>query len=153
MRHATPAAKRTGMSDHDRPLGARGNREARLAGDFILHEQLVPEIILSSTAARASATAQAVREACAGPVEPTLLPELYLADHELCLGQLLVLPDGVGTAMLVGHNPGLEDLIEALTGERRPLSTAALAQVRLPGERWLDAGKAGRAALVRLWRP
>jgi phosphohistidine phosphatase len=153
MRHAKPAAKQAGMSDHDRLLDARGERDARLAGSFILGEQTVPELILSSTAARARATAEAVSQACGDDNTPLLLPELYLADLVICLDQIRALPDDCSTVMVVGHNPGLEELIEYLTGERCPLGTAALAGLRLPVEHWIDLGRMGSCELVRMWRP
>ena len=141
------------MSDHDRPLDARGQRDARLAAKFILGEQTVPEIILSSTAARARATAETVSDACGCNDGPLLMPELYLTDLLGCLDRIRALPDDCSTAMIVGHNPGLEDMNGFLTGEQRPLRTADLIILRLLGERWIDLGREGSCELVRIWRP
>jgi len=55
--------------------------------------------------------------------------------------------------LLVGHNPGMEGLIEALTGKRVPLRTAALARLQLPDQRWSDLGRREQADLVQLWQP
>jgi len=140
------------MSDHDRMLDTGGRCDAQLAGSFILSEQMVPELILSSTAARARATAEAASQAC-GCDSTLLLPELYLADLTECLGQIRALPDDCSIAMFVGHNPGLEELIEYLTAERCPLGTAHLATLRLPVERWIDLGRMGSCELLRRWRP
>ena len=55
--------------------------------------------------------------------------------------------------MIVGHNPGLEQLVEQLTGERQDLPTAALAQIDLPIDQWRDLTRSTRGTLVGLWRP
>lgn len=55
--------------------------------------------------------------------------------------------------MIVGHNPGLEDLVKQLTGEWQDMPTAALAQIVLPIDRWGDLDMSTRGALVGHWRP
>ena len=55
--------------------------------------------------------------------------------------------------MIVGHNPGLEQLIAHLTGEQEDLPTAALAQIALPIDRWRDLKKSTRGELLGFWRP
>ncbi len=55
--------------------------------------------------------------------------------------------------LVIGHNPGLEELIEHVTGKHEPLPTAALARINLPLERWSDLGEMVRGELVGLWRP
>jgi phosphohistidine phosphatase len=55
--------------------------------------------------------------------------------------------------MIVGHNPGLEKLVEQLTGERQDLPTAALAQIGLPIDQWCGIKLSTRGTLVGLWRP
>ena len=58
-----------------------------------------------------------------------------------------------GTVLIVGHNPGLEELVARLTGEQADLPTAALAQIVLPIDRWRDLKGSTRGTLVGLWRP
>ncbi len=55
--------------------------------------------------------------------------------------------------MLVGHNPAMEELVEALTGEYLPMPTAALAQIELPIDHWSKLAKRRSGRLVNLWRP
>ena len=55
--------------------------------------------------------------------------------------------------MIVGHNPGLEELVTQLTGEQQDLPTAALAQIGLPIDRWRDLKMSTRGRLLDLWRP
>ena len=61
--------------------------------------------------------------------------------------------DNVATVMIVGHNPGLEELVARLTGEPETLPTAALAQIALPIDRWSDLNTSTSGTLVGLWRP
>ena len=55
--------------------------------------------------------------------------------------------------MVVGHNPGLEQLLEELTGEYQPLPTAALAQVTMPIQNWAELSNNREGKLVDIWRP
>lgn len=141
------------MSDHDRPLNKRGKREAPQMGKLLKDKELLPDVILSSTARRARDTAQIAAEKCGYEGEIRYIPDLYRADVEDFLGILQGLEDRFDTAMLVGHNPDLEMLLSALTGEEESLSTAALAQVELPIHSWkeLDPERGGK--LVNLWVP
>ena len=126
-------------------------------GRFARDEGLVPELILSSDAVRAQLTAAAMADATGGPL--LLDPRLYHASAAEILAVLRsvvedsVFQDSVATVMIVGHNPGLEELIALLTGEQEPLPTAALAQIALPIERWSAFDTAIRGTLIGLWRP
>jgi len=153
LRHAKSSWKQPGLADHDRPLNKRGKRDAPRMGRLVREADLVPELILSSSAVRARETALAVAEACAHACELRVLRELYLAepeDHALLLRSL---PDAVGSAMLVGHNPVLEELVAALVGEHETLPTAALAWIELPVDRWSELRLDGSGRLRGLWLP
>jgi phosphohistidine phosphatase len=62
MRHAKSSWKHTELDDHDRPLAKRGKRDAPRMGQLVRQEELVPQLILSSTAVRARNTAEIVAE-------------------------------------------------------------------------------------------
>ncbi len=79
--------------------------------------------------------------------------ELYAADPEAYIESLTRLPDEYELVMVVGHNPGLEQLLEELTGEYQSLPTAALAQVSIPIESWRDLSHEVAGKLVNIWRP
>lgn len=113
---------------------------------------LVPELIVSSTAVRAEETARLVAEAMGyeGLIQHDM--ELYLAEPEVIIERIGEL-DEVGTLMLVGHNPGLELLIERLTGREERFPTAALAEIRIDVPAWRGLRAQRDAELVRLWRP
>jgi len=153
LRHAKSSWKHPDLDDHDRPLNKRGLRDAPRMGRLIEEAGLVPELICSSSATRALTTARRVAEACGYDGELRVVPELYLAAPETYVDVLAALPDGLERVMLVGHNPGMADLVATLTGGEERFPTAALAHVRLSAERWDDLYGVPRGTLIELWRP
>ena len=132
LRHAKSSWKHPDLDDHDRPLNRRGLRDAPRIGRLIAGADLVPDLIFSSSAVRARTTAEAVaaESGYTGPIE--IKRELYLAEPSVYLELLAGLDDRFGRVMVVGHNPGMADLVEELTGTFDAFPTAALAHVRLP---------------------
>ena len=122
-------------------------------GMLVREDGLIPDVIISSDAVRARLTAEAVAEAARYAGEILLDPRLYLACPADILSLLTTVRENAGTVMIVGHNPGLEKLVEQLTGERQDLPTAALAQIGLPIDQWRDLKRSTRGTLVGLWRP
>jgi len=78
LRHAKSSWKHSELSDHDRPLNKRGEREAPRVGQLLRDEGLLPEVILSSTARRARDTAQIAAEKCGYESEIRFIPDLYM---------------------------------------------------------------------------
>jgi phosphohistidine phosphatase len=152
LRHAKSSWKDTGLADHDRPLTKRGQRDAPRVGRLLRDENLTPDLILSSTARRALDTAEAVAEAGKYEGEIESRPEFYMAGPEAYFRALRALSDDYECVMVIGHNPGLEELAEALTGESETMPTAALAQVELTLERWRDLSDETEGRLVNVWR-
>jgi phosphohistidine phosphatase len=153
LRHAKSSWKKKNLADHDRPLNKRGKRDAPKMGALILEQDLLPELILSSTASRARETALAVAESCGQTDEVRLLRDLYLAETGEMLEMLASLPGELGKVMVVGHNPGMEELVEALTGKSETMPTAALAWIELDLEHWSGLRATGEARLRQIWRP
>jgi phosphohistidine phosphatase len=154
FRHAKSSWKDDSLADHERPLNKRGKKAAPTMGRLIKREGLVPDLILSSTALRARKTAEAVAKACKyeGPLE--LRDSLYLATAgELLLEAHSVEDERVARLMLVGHNPGMEDLVYMLSARRQPFPTAALAVFELQIDRWRDLELGVKARLDRVLRP
>ena len=161
LRHAKSSWDDPALDDHERPLNARGERDAPRIGQRAREEGLAPELIVSSDAVRARLTAAAMADATGGRI--LLDPRLYHANATEILAALRsVVEDSVGensvgansvaTVMIVGHNPGLEQLIALLTGELEHLPTAALAQIALPIEQWSALDTAVRGTLIGVWR-
>ncbi len=157
LRHAKSSWSDPNLADHDRPLKKRGKRDAPRMGQLLRDEGLVPDLMISSTAIRARKTAEAVAEFSGYEGEINLSRDLYAFDSEPYLEALYGLPDEHELVMVIGHNPGLEGLVEFLTGEWERLPTAALAQIELPIHHWQElAGEMGDlppGRLVGLWRP
>jgi phosphohistidine phosphatase len=122
-------------------------------GELLIEEKLVPQLIISSTAKRALKTVELVAEACQydGEVQPE--HGLYGAGPMGYIRILQEVPDVYQRVMVVGHNPGLEVLLEVLTGEAVWLPTAALAHVELPIDTWAEIREYVGGKLVDLWEP
>ncbi len=153
LRHAKSSWREAGLADHERPLNKRGKRDAPRMGRLLREEDLVPDLIISSSAVRARKTAQLVIEASGYDGELRLARELYAAEPEAYLEVLQILPETVTSVMVVGHNPGLEELLELLSGDWQRLPTAALAQVALELDAWQDLSEETQGNLVNLWLP
>jgi phosphohistidine phosphatase len=153
LRHAKSSWGEPGLSDHERPLNERGKQDAPRIGQLLKQLGLTPDHIVCSSAKRARKTAKAVAQSSGyeGEVEQT--NALYLAAAAQYVELLRQLPEERSTVLVVGHNPGLEDVLTALTGARERLTTAALAQVTFPIEHWRDLPSAPSGQLVNLWRP
>jgi phosphohistidine phosphatase len=153
LRHAKSSWKDDSLPDHDRPLNKRGKQDAPLVGRLIRKKDLAPDLILCSTARRARATVDLVVEESGYQGDIEYCPELYAAEPEAYIEALAILPNKHNRIMVVGHNPGLEQLLEELTGEYQSLPTAALAQVILPIENWAEITNQPDCKLVDIWRP
>jgi len=153
LRHAKSSWNDPALDDHERPLNQRGRRDAPRMGALVREYGLTPDVVLSSDAVRARLTAEAVAEAARYAGEILLDPHLYMAGPADILSLLPRVRESAETVMIVGHNPGLEELVEQLTGERQDLPTASLVQIGLPIEQWRDLKLSTRGTLVGLWRP
>jgi phosphohistidine phosphatase len=153
LRHAKSSWKQPELNDHDRPLNKRGKREAPKVGQYIKENDLVPELILCSTARRARDTAQAVIDEIGYEGDIELLSDLYLSDLACYLDVLKRLPDDINRVLVVGHNPDLDALLTLLTDVSQHLSTAALVQIDLPITNWSELNEATNGRLQKLWAP
>lgn len=153
LRHGKSSWSNLRLADHDRPLKARGKRDAPRMGRLLRDEELTPHLIISSTAKRALATAELTALACDYDGEIETTRDFYHAAPEAYIERLQELPGEVERVLVVGHNPGMEELIAELTGEEERFPTAALAQVALPIERWDQLHEATEGELINLWRP
>jgi len=122
-------------------------------GELVREYGLTPDVVISSDARRARMTAEAVVKAARDAGEILLDHNLYMAGPAEILSLLRTVQEKAETVMIVGHNPGLEELVAQLTGDWRDLPTAALAQITLPIDRWRDLKPSTRGTLVHHWRP
>ena len=138
-------------SDARRPLAPRGRRQAAEAGRWIAEHAPPPDLAVVSPAVRASATWAAASAELVAPPPTRVEDQLYASSTDEPLAVVRSLGEELSTVVLVGHNPALEDLIEALTGAWPRMTTSAIAVVAMPG-RWEDAGD-GTAGLLASGRP
>ena len=153
LRHAKSSRKDPDLTDHDRPLNKRGKRDAPSMGRLLKKENLVPDIIISSTAMRARATAEAVAKASGYKGDITFNRSLYAAGPQAYIDAMHDLPDEYVRVLMVGHNPGLEELVEMLTGEIHVLPTCSMAHVELRVGKWLERDYEIRGQVAEIWRP
>jgi phosphohistidine phosphatase len=153
LRHAKSSWKQPEMNDHERPLNKRGKKEAPQVGRYLKANNLVPDLILSSTARRAHDTALAVAKESgfAKPIE--MCQDLYMSEPACYLDILQRLPDSVNRVLVVGHNPDLDALLTLLTDVTQHMATAALAHIDLPITSWAELNEATDGRLKNLWAP
>jgi phosphohistidine phosphatase len=135
-------------ADIDRPLARRGQREAPEAGQWIGGHLPPIELAVVSPARRANETWQLVAAQLGRPTVVQVENRVYAASAATLLSVVRDLPPEVCTALLVGHNPGLEELVLALTGELVPMPTSAIAVLAVDVE-WSAVNRAVLAAAGR----
>ena len=155
LRHAKSSWKHSGLSDHDRPLNKRGRRDAPKVGRLLKQKRLSPGGIISSSATRARETADEVARWSAFDSAVQLEPRLYLADPATIVGVVRWAGAQARRVLVVGHNPGIEELAARLTGLSvpDPLPTAGLVHIRLEIDSWKELGLSSEGRLVHVWHP
>jgi phosphohistidine phosphatase len=155
LRHAKSSWKFPDLSDHDRPLNRRGKRDAPRMGKTLKERGLVPDLVISSTATRAKDTASAVAKHSGYKGKRIRFESLYAAEPGAYLAVLRELTDNYQRVLIVGHNPGVEELIELLTGEIHIVPTCTLAQIEFDIEKWSDTlhRLTDRGRIVEILKP
>lgn len=159
LRHAKSSWEDSSLSDFDRPLNARGQSAAPLMGRKLAELDIIPELILCSTSKRTRQTLESAmiaaeeingaRASVGDKKAPRIVFEddLYLASSMDLFRRLRAIPSGPETVLLVGHNPGLQDLAAMLAGkgDAKSLSrllekypTAGLAIIHFEASTWRD---------------
>jgi phosphohistidine phosphatase len=160
MRHAKSSWDDPALDDRDRPLAPRGRQAAPRMGRLLADRGWRPQRVLVSPAMRTRETWELVAAELGLAPEPEFLEALYMGNPAKLLALIRNIPDDVQSAMLVGHNPGLETLASRLAGGesdktatgsmRAKFPTAALAVFALDGS-WkrLDFGSARLTHFIR----
>lgn len=147
-RHAKSDWDAVGLRDHERPLNARGLRDAPAMARRLRDEGVAVQRVVSSTAVRARRTAEAY--AVAFGLSVIQEPELYGATASTILQVASGLPDEIGIAMLVGHNPGMTHAVAELTGSYVEFPTCAVAECAVDVDSWAELIEgSGRLRLLR----
>jgi phosphohistidine phosphatase len=154
LRHAKTQSDAP-AGDHARELTERGHRNAEAMGAYIKNLTGTPDLIITSDATRARQTAEIVATAVDFAAPLTVEPRIYAADPDTLLGVVRRIPVEVQTAIIVGHNPGFEELAAALAGktdEGVRLPTSGLALLEFDTQRW-DAVRPGAGRLREVATP
>lgn len=127
-------------ADHDRPLAGRGRRQAPEAGRWLDANVGAIDLAVVSTAERARSTWELVAGELDQPPPTRYEDRAYAASPGELLRIVQGLDEALGTVVLVGHNPAVEELVEALTGRAVAMPTSALAVIELEGH-WTGTGR------------
>ncbi len=160
LRHAKSAYP-PGVADHDRPLAPRGQGDAPAAGRWLAEHYPAIDAVVLSPARRTRETWALVSAEAPGPWPDAVLePRIYEAEAGSLLDVVRALPSTASEAILVGHNPGLEDLAGFLAGDADPealgrlhtkFPTSAIAVIEVAGE-WADLPRGARLSRVEVPR-
>jgi phosphohistidine phosphatase len=118
VRHAK-ATHKPGFADPDRPLTGRGRRDAKAAGQWLLGQRLIPDLVLCSPSLRTRQTWDRLAAALGAghDVEVQYDSRLYLADEDAVLDVVGETPGDVQTLLIVGHNPAMQQVASSLAGQ------------------------------------
>jgi phosphohistidine phosphatase len=153
IRHAKSAWKEENVADFDRPLSLRGTADAHLMGGLLGRRGAQADLIISSPAIRAAATALILAAELGYPAASIRLENWIYAESERWLEEIRALPDTAQSVLMVGHDPAISETAAALAGGAlEPLPTAGVAVFECAGKNWKDF-RPGRARLALLDRP
>jgi phosphohistidine phosphatase len=153
MRHGKSSWKDSDLSDHERPLKKRGRKDSKTMAKVIEENDLIPDLILSSTATRALQTAEIVAESLDLEDQVVTFDFLYMGEPHDFVEALRRLGDDVEVAMIVAHNPGLEAYLQIIDGEIEALPTAGLGHLVLAIDDWASLTFETMGELVGFWTP
>ncbi len=148
MRHGKSSWKDRRLDDHERPLKKRGRKAASVMARWLAAQGLEPGIVLCSSSRRTRETLERLREASPNLPEPEIRPSLYEAAPAALLDELKRLPDDRDSVLLIGHQPGLGELLRLLVREvRRPADKRAFEKFPTAAIAVLDADIAAWSGL------
>ena len=148
LRHAKAVPATEPLADFARPLAERGERDARRIGERLSEHRLQPNLVLTSPAARALHTAQLVAHAIGYAAEGIALERaLYLAEPDDIVAVIEAQDAAIGTLLVVGHNPGLTELVHRLlpSFDADDLPTSGVVGLEYGGSSWEGIGRAAAA--------
>lgn len=159
LRHAKSDWSDGSLKDFDRPLNDRGRKAATMIGKELRKRKIKPDLVLASPAVRASQTLKRVEDAYGASFEVTKDERIYMAEPVALIDLVRHAPDDARRLMIVGHNPGLQQLVLSLarSGELRDevagkFPTGAIAQISFDTQSWRDVAP-GEGLLESLLRP
>ena len=153
LRHAKSSWKDPELDDQERPLNGRGRRNAVQMGRLVQDKELVPDLVLCSTAQRARETAALFFGEWKASPTTVYRNDLYHSAPVQIEGILNTIDDSIESLMIIGHNPGLEEFLNKHTGNVCSVPTSALAQVDFELDSWSHFDDVTEGTLIIFWRP
>ncbi len=153
MRHAKSSWKDESLADHERPLKKRGKKDAKLIAKVIKKKNLIPDLILSSSAVRTKETVEVLTDALDFDGEIIYSDELYMGEPPDFVNALKDIDNQYETVLIVGHNPGLEAYLQIIDGEIEAVPTGGLGYLVLALEDWKDISMETMGDLIGFWKP
>lgn len=138
LRHAKSDWGIAGLRDFDRALAKRGLRDAPRMGEALKKQGVLPDYILCSPATRAKETMELFRQAAGIDAPVEFEPNIYEASSAELIKLVRHLSNQYSCVLMVGHNPGFENLLSRLIGSDRQMPTAALACLEFQIDQWED---------------
>lgn len=138
LRHAE-AEEINGRPDIERQLTEDGRRDAAATGERLRASGLAPDVVVCSPALRTRQTEELVRAAAGYSARPSYDAAIYRGELDDLLDVVAALPEEAATALLVAHNPGCTQLVEALSRIRVRMRPSAVVALSWAGA-WADAG-------------
>jgi phosphohistidine phosphatase len=136
LRHAKSSWKDQDLADFERPLNDRGRKAAESVGNFLAREDVNIDLVISSPAVRARQTIELVLRAANRSPELRFDQRIYEASPARLLEITSQIEDDRKSVLLVGHNPGMEELLALLVGVEQHMPTASLAKIALSSKKW-----------------
>ena len=153
MRHGKSSWKDEELPDHERPLKKRGRKDTKRIAKEILKHELIPELILSSSATRARETVTTLTEKLESNNRIVYVDELYMGEPQDFIEALKDQAADEDIVMIVAHNPGLEAYLQIVDGEIESLPTAGLGYMLLALDDWKDISLETMGDLIGFWKP
>ncbi|MGV8026782.1 MAG: histidine phosphatase family protein [Anaerolineaceae bacterium] len=153
MRHAKSSWKDANIPDHDRPLKKKGEKDVKTMAKMLKHKKHLPDFILCSSAERAKQTAVIFIKATSFEGKLEYNDKLYMAEVPDLIDAIKGAPKSAKSIMIIGHNPGLEALLQTLTGKVETLPTSSIAYISIPIEKWSELTNEVEGKLKKLWLP
>ncbi|QDT08152.1 SixA phosphatase family protein [Planctomycetes bacterium K23_9] len=153
MRHAKSDWSDGSMSDHDRPLNQRGQRDTPRMAIWLAEQDCVPEGVLCSTAQRTRQTVQLLGDSWENDLPVSFCDSLYLGSPESIFQTICSEGGDAACLLVVAHNPGMSQLASAMANQALEMPTASVAVFEVDVESWQLFGADTSLQLVQFMRP
>jgi phosphohistidine phosphatase len=140
LRHAKSSWKDANLADFDRPLSGRGRKACEMVGEFLKDKEINFDLVVCSPAVRARQTIELVLRAAKMRPDLRFDERIYEATAARLLEVVSQLENESKAVLLVGHNPGMQELLALLTAQNEEYPTATLTKIAFKNLKWTELG-------------